>query len=77
VGSSIERLDLADFFTRGVEPADIAPLYPLLGARGLISACIAVFRGGEAEVMVRLPVLRQLAATLLELGEKAEQEAYL
>jgi len=23
------------------------------------------------------PVLRQLAATLLELGEKAEQEAYL
>ena len=28
-------LDLADFFARGVEPADIAPLYPLLGARGL------------------------------------------
>ncbi len=55
-------LDLAEFFARGVEPADIAPLYPLLSARGLISACIAVFRGGEAEVMVRLLVLREIGA---------------
>ena len=55
-------LDLAYFFTRGVEPADIAPLYPLLGARGLIAACLAVFRGGEAEVMVRLLVLREIGA---------------
>ena len=58
--ASAERLDLSDFFARGVEPADIAPLYPLLSARGLISACIAVFRGGEAEVMVRLLVLREI-----------------
>jgi hypothetical protein len=57
-----ERIDLADFFARGVEPADVAPLFPLLGARGLISACIAVFRGGEAEVMVRLLVLREIGA---------------
>ena len=57
-----ERPDLAEFFARGVEPADIAPLYPLLGARGLIAACIAVFRGGEAEVMVRLLVLREIGA---------------
>jgi len=54
------QLDLADFFADGVEPADVAPLYPLLGARGLISACIAVFRGGEAAVMVRLLVLREI-----------------
>jgi hypothetical protein len=57
-----ERIDLADFFARGVEPADVAPLFPLLGARGLISACIAVFRGGEAEVMVRLLVLLEIGA---------------
>ena len=55
-------LDLADFFAHGVEPAGVAPLYPLLGARGLIAACIAVFRGGEAEVMVRLLVLREIGA---------------
>ncbi len=55
-------LDLADFFAHGVEPADVAPLYPLLGARVLIAACIAVFRGGEAEVMVRLLVLREIGA---------------
>lgn len=55
-------LALDDFFARGVEPADVAPLYPLLGARGLIGACIAVFRGGEAEVMVRLLVLREIGA---------------
>ena len=57
-----ERLDLAEFFAPGVELADIAPLYPLLGARGLIAACLAVFRGGEAEVMVRLLVLREIGA---------------
>ena len=62
MASAVERLDLAEFFARGVEPADIAPLYPLLGARGLISACLAVFRGGEAEVMVRLLVLREIGA---------------
>lgn len=56
------NLDLAEFFARGVEPADVAPLYPLLGARGLIAACLAVFRGGEAEVMVRLLVLREIGA---------------
>ncbi len=57
-----DRLALDDFFARGVEPADVAPLYPLLGARDLIGACIAVFRGGEAEVMVRLLVLREIGA---------------
>ena len=56
------QLDLADFFADGLEPADVAPLYPLLGARGLISACIAVFRGGDAEVIVCLLVLREVGA---------------
>ena len=60
--SAGERLDLAEFFAPGVEPADVAPLYPLLGARGLIASCLAVFRGGEAEVMVRLLVLREIGA---------------
>lgn len=62
MASAGERLDLAEFFAPGVEPADVAPLYPLLGARGLIAACLAVFRGGEAEVMVRLLVLREIGA---------------
>jgi hypothetical protein len=62
MASAGERLDLAEFFAHGVEPADVAPLYPLLGARGLIAACLAVFRGGEAEVMVRLLVLREIGA---------------
>lgn len=62
MATSADHLDLAEFFARGVEPADVAPLYPLLGARGLISACIAVFRGGESEIMVRLLVLREIGA---------------
>ncbi len=62
MAASAGQLDLIEFFAPGVEPADIAPLYPLLGARGLIAACLAVFRGGEAEVMVRLLVLREIGA---------------
>ena len=55
-------LALDDFFAHGVEPADVAPLYPLLAARELLAACTTVFHGGEEEVLVRLLVLREIGA---------------
>lgn len=56
------ELALEDFFAQGVEPADVAPLYPLLAARDLLAACTTVFHGGEEEVLVRLLVLREIGA---------------
>jgi hypothetical protein len=51
---------LAEFFAPGVEPHDVLPLFPLLGARPYIAALIAMFRGGDDEVLVRLLVLREI-----------------
>lgn len=51
---------LAEFFAPGVEPHDIPQLFPLLGARPYIAALIAMFRGGDDEVLVRLMVLREI-----------------
>jgi hypothetical protein len=57
-----EREDngLAEFFVAGVEPADVPQFFPLFSARPLIGAMIALFRGGDDEVMVRLMVLREI-----------------
>jgi hypothetical protein len=51
---------LAEFFAPGVEPHDVPQLFPLLGARPYIAALIAMFRGGDDEVLVRLMVLREI-----------------
>lgn len=51
---------LTGFFAAGISPADVPPLFPLLHARPLIGALIALFRGGDDEVMVRLMVLREI-----------------
>ncbi len=51
---------LAEFFVDGVEPADVPQFFPLAEARPLIGAMIALFRGGDDEVMVRLMVLREI-----------------
>lgn len=51
---------LAEFFVDGVEPADVPQFFPLFEARPLIGAMIALFRGGDDEVMVRLMVLREI-----------------
>jgi hypothetical protein len=57
-----EREDggLAEFFVAGIEPADVPQFFPLQEAKPLIGAMIALFRGGDDEVMVRLMVLREI-----------------
>lgn len=51
---------LTEFFAPGIEPHDIPQLFPLLNARSYIDALIAMFRGGNEEVLVRLMVLREI-----------------
>jgi len=58
--SEREHSGLAEFFVTGVEPADVPQFFPLVEAKPLIGAMIALFRGGDDEVMVRLMVLREI-----------------
>ena len=51
---------LTEFFVPGIEPHDVPQLFPLLNARSYIGALIAMFRGGNEEVLVRLMVLREI-----------------
>lgn len=51
---------LAEFLAPGLIAEDIQPLFPLLAARPLIGALIALFRGGDEEVLIRLMVLREI-----------------
>jgi hypothetical protein len=51
---------LAEFFVAGIEPHDVPQFFPLQQARPLIGALIALFRGGDDEVLVRLMVLREI-----------------
>lgn len=53
---------LQDFLTAGVQPDDVAALFPLIRGRELLRAFTALFHGGEDAVMVRLLVLRTLGA---------------
>lgn len=55
-----EGADLAEFLAPGLVAQDIPPLFPLLAARRLIGAMIALFRGGDEEVLIRLMVLREI-----------------
>ncbi len=52
--------NLAEFLAPGLVAEDIPPLFPLLSARPLIGAMIALFRGGDDEVLIRLMVLREI-----------------
>lgn len=58
--SEQETSGLAGFFVTGVNPEDVPQFFPLLTAKPLIGAMIALFRGGDDEVMVRLMVLREI-----------------
>lgn len=58
-------IDLADFLAPGVAADDVPELAPLAAAAPLINAFITLFRGSEAEVLMRLLVLR-------EIGQEAE-----
>lgn len=51
---------LADFFATGIIPEDVPQFFPLFAAKPLIGAMIALFRGGDEEVLVRLVVLREI-----------------
>jgi len=58
--SEQEDNGLSEFFVAGVEPADVPQFHALSAAKPLIGAMIALFRGGDDEVMVRLMVLREI-----------------
>ena len=51
---------LAEFLVPGVVPQDVPQFFPLFAAKPLICALIALFRGGDEEVLVRLMVLREI-----------------
>lgn len=55
-----ERDSLAEFFAPGITPEDVPQFFPLFAAKPLIGAMIALFRGGDEEVLVRLVVLREI-----------------
>jgi hypothetical protein len=51
---------LAEFFAPGIIPNDVEQFFPLFQAKPLIGAMIALFRGGDEEVLVRLVILREI-----------------
>ncbi|MCX7192656.1 MAG: hypothetical protein NTY60_03400 [Proteobacteria bacterium] len=51
---------LAEFLAPGIIPEDVPQFFPLFEARAQIAAMIALFRGGDEEVLVRLVVLREI-----------------
>lgn len=53
---------LSDFLASGAVAEDVPGLHTLLSARPIINAFIALFRGGDEEVLVRLAVLREIGA---------------
>ncbi len=57
---------LREFFRPGTLVEDLPALFPLLQARDSLNAFIALFRGGDDEVMIRLLVLREIGGR----GEK-------
>lgn len=52
----------AEFLKPGVFVQDIDALFPLLQSAQIIDVLIALFRGGREEVMIRLAVMREIAA---------------
>jgi len=57
--------DLSEVLAPGVSADDVPELSPLLQARGVLGSFISLFRGSDAEVLLRLLVLR-------EIGHEAE-----
>ncbi|MGL1832656.1 hypothetical protein ACKVEX_03515 [Rhodocyclaceae bacterium SMB388] len=52
--------DFAEFLAPGVAADDVLELAPLVAARPILDAFITLFRGSEAEVLLRLLVLREI-----------------
>ena len=59
-GRPFKMIELADFLAPGVAADDVPELAPLAAAAPLIDAFITLFRGSEAEVLMRLLVLREI-----------------
>lgn len=60
-----EQLDSGafdEFLKPGIYVNDIDALFPLLQSSQIIDVMIALFRGGREEVMIRLAVMREIAA---------------
>lgn len=55
-----QPLDLAEFLAPGVAADDVPELAQLAAARPILDAFITLFRGSEAEVLLRLLVLREI-----------------
>lgn len=55
------RLD--ELLAPGVVPDDVPELAPLLAARPLLAAFSTLFHGSEAEILMRLLVLREMGQT--------------
>lgn len=51
-----------EFFRPGIIVEDLPALFPLLRARDALGAFVALFRGGDEEVLIRLLVLREIGA---------------
>lgn len=62
-----------DFLSPGISLRDVDALFPLLQSANVIQALIALFRGGGEEVMIRLAVLREIAARA-DTPERASQQ---
>ncbi len=57
---SLDAFD--EFLNPGIFVQDIDALFPLLQSAHIIDVLIALFRGGREEVMIRLAVMREIAA---------------
>ena len=57
-----DELSLDQFFSGNVATSDLPALTPLLNARAMLDAFVMVFRGGEAEILIRLLVMREIGA---------------
>ena len=62
IPDSNEDLPLDQFFANGVLESDLQALAPLLNSRAMLNAFVMVFRGGEAEILIRLLVMREIGA---------------
>ena len=62
LAEKFEELSLDQFFSGHVFASDLPALTPLLNARAMLNAFVMVFRGGEAEILIRLLVMREIGA---------------
>jgi hypothetical protein len=62
ITESNDGLPLDQFFASGVSASDLPALAPLLNARAMLNAFVMVFRGGEAEILIRLLIMREIGA---------------